>query len=49
MTLMLPGRPSHRPRRLRHDVRDGLAVAVSPAGASTGLALALLLLTRLAG
>jgi hypothetical protein len=30
-------------------VRDGLAVAVFSAGASTGLALALLLLTRLAG
>lgn len=36
-------------RRVRHDVRDGVVVAVFSAGASTGLALVLLLLVRLAG
>jgi hypothetical protein len=41
--------PSRPLRRVRHEVRDGLTVAAFSAAASTGLALALLLLTRLAG
>jgi hypothetical protein len=36
-------------RRVRHEVRDGVAVAVFSAAASTGVALALLLLAKLAG
>jgi hypothetical protein len=36
-------------RRVRHEVRDGAAVVLFSAAASTGLALALLLLLRLAG
>jgi hypothetical protein len=36
-------------RRVRHQVRDGLAVAAFSALASTGLALLLLLLLTLAG
>lgn len=36
-------------RRVRHEVRDGMAVMVFSAAASTGLALTLLLLVRLAG
>ncbi|MEO5708285.1 MAG: hypothetical protein ABIQ59_00485 [Nocardioidaceae bacterium] len=36
-------------RRVRHEVRDGVAVIAFSAAASTGLALALVLLARLAG
>ena len=36
-------------RRVREDVRDGLAVMAFSAMASSALAVALLLLTRLAG
>ncbi len=36
-------------RRVRHEVRDGLAVVAFSALASTGVALALLLLVRVAG
>jgi hypothetical protein len=36
-------------RRVRHEVRDGVAVAAFSAVASTGLALLLLLLARVAG
>ncbi|HYO41102.1 MAG TPA: hypothetical protein VER39_15760 [Nocardioidaceae bacterium] len=36
-------------RRVRHEVRDGLAVAAFSALASTGLALLLLLLVTVAG
>ena len=47
-----PPAPSGRaavPRRVRHEVRDGAAVIAFSAAASTGLALALMLLARLAG
>jgi hypothetical protein len=49
-----PVRPDHVPapapaaRRVRHQVRDGAAVMVFSAAASTGLALTLLLLASLA-
>jgi len=36
-------------RRVRHEVRDGVAVIAFSAAASTALALALLLLARAAG
>ncbi len=36
-------------RRVRHEVRDGAAVVAFSAAASTGFALALLLLVRVAG
>ena len=36
-------------RRVRHEVRDGVAVIVFSAAASTGVALVLLLLVRVAG
>ena len=36
-------------RRVRHEVRDGIAVIAFSAAASTGLALVLLLLARVAG
>ena len=36
-------------RRVRHEVRDGLAVIVFSAAASTGVAMALLLLVHAAG
>ena len=36
-------------RRVRQEVRDGIAVIAFSAAASTGLALALLLLVRAAG
>ena len=36
-------------RRVRHDVRDGVVVIAFSAAASTGVALALLLLVRVAG
>ena len=42
-------RPAGPVRRVRHDVRDGLVVVAFSAAASTGLALALLLLVRVAG
>ncbi len=42
----LPPTPA---RRVRHDVRDGVVVVAFSATASTGLALALLLLVRVAG
>ena len=45
----LPGLPDQQVRRVRHEVRDGMAVVVFSAVASTTVALALLLLTRVAG
>lgn len=48
MSQMLPP-PAALTRRVRHEVRDGVAVVAFSAAASTGLALALLLLVRLAG
>ncbi len=42
----LPGQPA---RRVRHEVRDGLAVIAFSATASSVLALALLLAVRLLG
>jgi len=48
MNSMLP--PAAAPeRRVRQEVRDGLAVIGFSAFASTGVALALLLLVRVAG
>ncbi len=45
-----PTDPTGTPaRRVRHEVRDGIVVAAFSATASTGLALALLLLVRVAG
>ena len=45
-----PGEVRERPpRRVRHEVRDGVAVIVFSAVASTGVAVALLLLATLAG
>jgi hypothetical protein len=42
--------PSLTPaRRVRHEVRDGVAVIAFSAAASTGVALVLLLVTRVAG
>ena len=41
-----PGRPV---RRVRHEVRDGVAVVAFSAAASTALAMLLLLLARVAG
>ena len=42
--------PDSRPtRRVRQEVRDGLAVAVFTAAASSALAVVLAVLTRLAG
>ena len=41
--------PAPPPRRVRHLVRDGVAVIAFSASASVGLALALTLLTRVAG
>jgi hypothetical protein len=38
-----------RDRRVRHEVRDGLAVVAFSATASTALALLLLVLVRVAG
>ncbi|HET7387961.1 MAG TPA: hypothetical protein VFJ19_15000 [Nocardioidaceae bacterium] len=51
LTLSLRDRARRAPRarRVRHEVKDGMAVVVFSAAASTGLALALLVLTRLAG
>ncbi|MGZ4436181.1 MAG: hypothetical protein ACXVW6_00990 [Nocardioidaceae bacterium] len=42
-------RPGSPARRVRHQVRDGVVVIAFSAVASSGLALALLLLVRLAG
>jgi hypothetical protein len=39
----------HRPRRVRHEVRDGMAVVAFSATASTAVALLLLVLVRVAG
>ena len=44
----LPRTPG-TPRRVRHEVRDGVAVIVFSAAASTGVALALLLIVHVAG
>jgi len=45
-----PPRPAPRTvRRVRHDVRDGVAVMLFSAAASTALAGAMLLLVTLAG
>jgi hypothetical protein len=50
MSVTLPeSSTSHHPRRVRHLVRDGVAVIAFSAAASTALALALLLLVTLAG
>ena len=46
MTDTLRGRST---RRVRHDVRDGVAVVVFSATASTAVALLLLVLVRVAG
>jgi hypothetical protein len=46
MTDTLPGR---RTRRVRHEVRDGVAVVAFSATASTAVALLLLALVRVAG
>jgi hypothetical protein len=44
MSLTLAGRPAGKPvRRVRHEVRDGIAVIAFSAAASTGLATVLLL------
>jgi len=45
-THATPARPV---RRVRHEVRDGVVVVAFSAAASTGLALVLLLLVRVAG
>jgi hypothetical protein len=50
MSITFSGQLSGQPaRRVRHEVRDGVAVIVFSAASSTGLALALLLIVRLAG
>ena len=50
MSVTYTGRAAGRPvRRVRHEVRDGIAVAVFSGLASSALAGSLLLLTRLAG
>ena len=52
MTVTLSGqvpRASPPPRRVRHQVRDGVVVIAFSAVASTGLALAVLLLVSVAG
>ena len=50
MSITFSGRLSGQPaRRVRHEVRDGVAVIAFSAASSTGLALALLLIVRLAG
>ena len=50
MSVTLPeSSTSHPARRVRHHVRDGVAVIAFSAAASTALALALLLLVSLAG
>jgi hypothetical protein len=42
-------RPAATPRRVRHEVRDGVAVIMFSAAASTALAVLLVLLLTLAG
>jgi hypothetical protein len=50
MSVTLPeSSTSHPTRRVRHQVRDCVAVIAFSAAASTGLALTLLLLATLAG
>ena len=50
MSITFSGRLSGQPvRRVRHEVRDGVAVIAFSAAASTGLGLVFLLLLRLAG
>ncbi len=50
MTVTFSGQLSGQPRkRVRHEVRDGLAVVAFSATASTALAVALMLLAHLAG
>ena len=50
MSITFSGQLSGQPvRRVRHEVRDGVAVIAFSAAASSGLALALLLIVRLAG
>jgi hypothetical protein len=44
-----PGEPATPVRRVREEVRDGVVVIAFSATASTGVALMLLLLARLAG
>jgi hypothetical protein len=44
-----PTPASGTPRRVRHEVRDGVVVVVFSAAASTTVALALLFLARLVG
>ena len=46
MSGRLPGTPA---RRVRHQVKDGVAVIAFSAASSSALAVALLLLVRLAG
>ena len=41
--------PARAARRVRHEVRDGVAVIAFSAAASTGLATAMLLLVKLVG
>ena len=47
LTTRPPGAPASPTRRVRHEVRDGLAVMAFSAAASVGLAGVLLLLTGL--
>jgi hypothetical protein len=50
MSITFSGQLSGQPaRRVRHEVRDGVAVIAFSAAASSALALALLLIVRLAG
>jgi hypothetical protein len=50
MSVTLPGQLSGTPtRRVRHEVRDGVAVIAFSAVSSAALAVALMLLDRLAG
>ncbi len=50
MSVTFSGQVTGRPvRRVRHEVRDGLAVVAFSAVASSALALVLLVLVRLAG
>jgi hypothetical protein len=44
-----PGCPGRPMRRVRHEVRDGVAVIAFSAAASTGLAMLFVLLVRVAG
>ena len=50
MSVTFSGQLSGQPtRRVRHEVRDGVAVIAFSAAASTALAVALMLLVTLAG